>query len=271
MTSKLDDYFVNGINLQKIANYIIDIEKKDNISNLQSNSVIWCKTDYLDSVFDTLKNDSNKHVLITHCSDHCIDKKIFNNKPSCIKKWYAQNVNFKHKDLIPLPIGIENHKGPNKGGSIDIEYLLQECNNFNVSNKIINKLYCNFNPQTNSNRINIANILANKNIASFDNKKPFSQYCETMKQFLFVASPRGNGIDCHRTWEALYMGCIPIVERHFMYDEYKNLPIIQIDSWEQLSFEALKPYIDNYKNKKYFNNTQELNLNFYLDKIKNTL
>ncbi len=30
-------------------------------------------------------------------------------------------------------------------------------------------------------------------------------------QYSFWLSPRGNGIDCHRTWEALYLDVIPIV------------------------------------------------------------
>ena len=35
---------------------------------------------------------------------------------------------------------------------------------------------------------------------------------ETTAQFAFVASPPGNGFDCHRTWEALILGCIVIVQ-----------------------------------------------------------
>ena len=263
--------FVNGVNLQQAADIVIDVIRKDNVKDLVRNSIIWCKTDFLPELFNSLKTDTNEHVLITHCSDHNIHEELFNSKPKCIKKWYAQNANYKHEDLIPLPIGIENHEGPNKGGSIDIQYLLENTDNFKITNKIINKLYCNFNPQTNSNRINVANILIQKGISSFDIKRTFSDYCDTMKQFLFIASPKGNGIDCHRTWEALYMGCIPIVEKHFMYDSYTNLPIIQIDSWEHLSIDTLTPYIQKYKTGNCFNNIQELDLYFYLNKIKNTL
>ena len=44
-------------------------------------------------------------------------------KPKNIKNWFAQNVNYKHPNLIPLPIGLENHEGPSKGGSIDLNTL----------------------------------------------------------------------------------------------------------------------------------------------------
>ncbi len=30
--------------------------------------------------------------------------------------------------------------------------------------------------------------------------------------YSFVLSPHGNGLDCHRTWEALLLGCIPVVK-----------------------------------------------------------
>ena len=66
------------------------------------------------------------------------------------------------------------------------------------------------------------------------------------------------------------MGCIPIVERHFMYDSYKHLPIIQIDSWDNFTMESLKTYIEQYKNKEAFRDIKELDLEFYLSKIKNT-
>jgi hypothetical protein len=56
-----------------------------------------------------------------------------------------------------------------------------------------------------------------------------------------------------------------------MYDGYKNLPIIQIDSWEELNLNILTEYVSFYKNKKCFNNVEELTLDFWVKKIKNAL
>ena len=39
-------------------------------------------------------------------------------------------------------------------------------------------------------------------------KELWAQY----RKYRFGVSPRGNGLDCHRTWEMLYFGMIPIVE-----------------------------------------------------------
>lgn len=50
-----------------------------------------------------------------------------------------------------------------------------------------------------------------------------------MSQHAFVYSPIGNGFDCHRTWEALCLGCIVIAQRNpaleaILYD-HPALPI----------------------------------------------
>lgn len=37
------------------------------------------------------------------------------------------------------------------------------------------------------------------------------KYFSLVRQSTFVLSPPGNGPDCHRTWEALYLGAIPVV------------------------------------------------------------
>ena len=52
-----------------------------------------------------------------------------------------------------------------------------------------------------------------------------------------------------------------------MFDEYKNLPIIQIDNWKDVTSEFLQPYIEKYNNYTCFDNTQELMLDFWLNKI----
>ena len=57
--------------------------------------------------------------------------------------------------------------------------------------------------------------------------------------YKFVASPAGNGLDCHRTWEAIYLGVVPIVENNAMNKSFKKLglPMILIDKekWSELS------------------------------------
>ena len=261
--------YINGVGLQQISSAIIDTGRFDTVQNLSSGAIIWCKTDYIDLLFDRLKHCNNKYVLITHCSDYSIDEAKFNSKPACIQRWFAQNVDYKHNQLTPLPIGLENHYGPNKGSELDLQYILNSNNNYTHSpSKIVDRVYVNFTCSTNPNyRYNCINELTTNNLCEIHNKLPQAEWYNDMKKFLFIASPRGNGIDCHRTWEALFNGSIPLVDRHFMFDEYKNLPIIQIDNWKDVTSEFLQPYIEKYDNYTCFDNTQELMLDFWLNKI----
>jgi hypothetical protein len=53
-------------------------------------------------------------------------------------------------------------------------------------------------------------------------------------------SPRGNGLDCHRTWEALYLDAIPIVWHSTLDSLFTNLPIIVIKDWSEINEQFLR-------------------------------
>ena len=58
------------------------------------------------------------------------------------------------------------------------------------------------------------------------------KYFNYLRRSLFVISPSGNGPDCHRTWEAIYLGCVPVVLRSSLSEEFTtNLPILAVDHW----------------------------------------
>lgn len=50
----------------------------------------------------------------------------------------------------------------------------------------------------------------------------------------FVLSLAGNGLDCHRTWEALYLGSIVIVKRSSLDPLYTDLPVAIVDDIAEL-------------------------------------
>jgi len=58
---------------------------------------------------------------------------------------------------------------------------------------------------------------------------------ERNRQYPFWLSPRGNGLDCHRTWEALYLDIIPIVWNSSLNILYQNLPVIIINDHKELN------------------------------------
>jgi hypothetical protein len=59
----------------------------------------------------------------------------------------------------------------------------------------------------------------------------------------FVISPPGNGIDCHRTWEALIMGAIPIVMNTSILPVYDDQSVMIINNWQtDVNIDALNKY-----------------------------
>jgi hypothetical protein len=70
----------------------------------------------------------------------------------------------------------------------------------------------------------------------------------------FVACPRGNGLDTHRLWEAIYLGSIPIVfRRHIPVKGIDiKLPMLVIDDWKCIIDETfLRSSLDRIRSKKY--------------------
>ena len=91
------------------------------------------------------------------------------------------------------------------------------------------------------------NGIRNKNGLS---SKP---YILQMKRHKFIISPEGNGIDCHRHYEAFYSKGVPVIPRNrFIKSKFCNLPVIWTDDYSEIN--------ESYLNKKYnsmLNNTYD--------------
>jgi hypothetical protein len=48
--------------------------------------------------------------------------------------------------------------------------------------------------------------------------------------YAFEICPRGNGLDCHRTWEALLLRSIPIVRTSTLDPLYEGFPVVIIST-----------------------------------------
>ena len=61
------------------------------------------------------------------------------------------------------------------------------------------------------------------------------QYRQAVSESMFVLSPPGRGLDCHRTWEAIYLGAVPVVlEGTLAKSIVTGLPILTLESYAQL-------------------------------------
>lgn len=72
----------------------------------------------------------------------------------------------------------------------------------------------------------IAKAAADK-LGAANQKVPLEKSLEALADSRFVLSPEGNGIDCHRHYEALLMGAVPIVEDSPMARaKYAGCPVL---------------------------------------------
>jgi hypothetical protein len=68
-----------------------------------------------------------------------------------------------------------------------------------------------------------------------------SAYFDGLPSYKFVISPEGNGLDCHRHYEAFMAGCIPVMERNPLIEEkYKGCPIIWTTDYSEITPEVLE-------------------------------
>ena len=59
----------------------------------------------------------------------------------------------------------------------------------------------------------------------------YEAYVNELASHHFCICPPGNGLDCHRIWECLYLGVIPIISVDARLKGFDELPILYIDDW----------------------------------------
>jgi hypothetical protein len=188
---------------------------------------IFVKIDYVHSFF--IQSQERPYVLFTHNGDLPVDDNYLRYMVnSNLLKWYGQNIMTHHPKLVSIPIGLGNEIWPHGDEKVFNEVIDQ-----NIPKERL--IYVNFDVNTNRRERNYCLNEINKNGLEMGNKLPFKEYLEEVAKSYFVVSPNGNGVDCHKTWESLYLGAIPIVTKSTNIDFYKNFPIIAINDWSEFN------------------------------------
>jgi len=97
----------------------------------------------------------------------------------------------------------------------------------------------------------------------------FDQYISDLTDHHFVISPEGNGLDCHRTWEALYAGRIPIIKRNHHTYMYEELPVLIIDDWKEINKELLLRTLSAFRHRKF--KLFKLYFHYWAEKIQGSI
>jgi len=245
--------------------------------------VLYLHIDCIPLYFQELKNIKFPFVLL--CGDTDIEVrnedintsaiKIILNHPF-LKRLYCQNWGSKpHPKVVSLPIGLDFHTlnkskfsmFENKLGDYENPYI-QEKQIINIKKPKIRQSLCYVN-------FGHSNIYLDRNDALNSIHKnllyiePYhikrEETHKNMVKFKYVISPHGNGLDCYRTWEALCLGCIPIVKKSSLSenDLYSDLPVIVVDKWSDVTKGLLNN--NSIKHLNYLH--PKLTLNYWKQKI----
>lgn len=84
-------------------------------------------------------------------------------------------------------------------------------------------------------------------------------------EYTFILSPFGNGLDCHRTWEALCCGAIPIIRNPFLGDLFADLPVLNVRAWSDVTPELLQKTVEEFSAKTF--NYEKLTLKYWIDAL----
>ena len=103
------------------------------------------------------------------------------------------------------------------------------------------KIYFNFVVNTNVNKRKQCYDVVSKKVEWLSFLTPNKNLLR-MKDYEFCICPEGNGVDCHRIWEALYLKCVPIVINSPFTETLKryNIPLVILDTWKDLDIDDLQ-------------------------------
>jgi hypothetical protein len=250
--------------------------------DIEEGQLVWVRLSWLKSfVKQVLPRVKSRFVLVTGDSDSCVPSEVMSEAWSILEcrylvHWYTQNYDgsMPGERISPLPIGIDFHvlsERPMWGESVTSpaqqEEILESIHrrlpplalrapevyvDFAWQRGLGLRHYRRYHPLQGTsfreNRRRIAKIMCRKRSA-FCQASPLrrTEMWQERGRYAFVLSPHGMGLDCHRTWEALALGHIVLVPSSSLDSLYANLPVITLNSWDEITAEHLEKWLSSFE------------------------
>lgn len=227
--------FLSGDSFRARADHVWESNSRFSPSQVQPGDVVFCESEKAEGQFlEVIKKVRAPFVLLLGNSDlnHGQNLRNLVGQINPNVSVFAQNLVEYVEGVEVLPIGLENAWRANFGrtSAFTTERKRRRARTFRVmwsfserTNPVVRSLAAD-----QLRRIAVAD--SQPYLAPPDHRRALSTYA-------FVASPPGNGLDTHRTWEAMFLRCVPIVLRSEMTERYASLglPIWVVDSYDELS------------------------------------
>lgn len=152
--------------------------------------------------------------------------------------WHTQNLEGQpHAKLAPIPIGIDLHT-PRPWSSP--RQLIAKLSRTRARRAPLDRLplrvFCDLNVSLSPARQEAVTALRScSHVDLLRRRLGQAAIWQRYAQYPFVVSAPGYGLDCHRTWELLYLGCIVIthgtpLDRRL----YEGLPVVVVSDWKEV-------------------------------------
>jgi hypothetical protein len=125
----------------------------------------------------------------------------------------------------------------NGSSSFFLEYYRNDFYNFNKKNI---KIFSCFDISTNiKEREYLGKLISSSRHEFTKNFINPEDYLINLSKSFFTISPPGNGNDCHRTWEAIYLNSVPVIKEGSLSSFItKQLPILEVKRWEDILYKT---------------------------------
>lgn len=181
-----------------------------------------------------IESDFSRDILIIHNNDEIptnSEMTIFSKR---FKRVYSVNWLGEKGIATPIPIGLENWSLLRNGVPRDFLKLISRglIPTSDRPIRVLSSFSVHTNPIERSKALEFSESRSEIfRMPSFTSPK---RYRELLTNSAFVLSPPGNGADCHRTWEAIYLGAIPIVLKKYWPFTHLKLPVLIVEDWAEI-------------------------------------
>jgi len=211
--------FLTMDGFRAFADFVYDQFSDFDPKSVKNGDVIFVRGGLLDEYFQKMHSRiESRYILLSGNEDFNVESRLSGYLDDKIIHWFAQNLLFYHEKASILPIGIYNHNDFSK--LIENQRFLQIYRESRLIKDKKSRIAYSFGFSEGERKT--AEEKLKKSPISEKLFLPQEKYYQELANFQFIASPSGNGIDCHRTWEAMYFRVIPIMLSNNFSNQLKD-------------------------------------------------
>ena len=237
----------------------LDLEKFIG-ENSNKYKTVYLVGDLTDQLIESHEKIPNIETLVIGESDASQYVQNLSKLHSKVGKIFSNNLIGESDRCFPIPLGIERQAYRSAGRVRNF----QKKYDIKVNDRTIPFLIA-WNDATNAKRSVYRSEFQSYSSCLVINKRLNARIIhKLMRKTMFVPSPAGNGIDCHRTWEAIYLGAVPVVLKSEFYGS-ADWPILVVDNWSDLLSKSRSDLEEIYKTNAL---SKKESINFGLDILR---